>query len=258
MHDKYDTTPGKNMDNVVTGRKPVLELVGREPDSIEQVLLRQGLKGQDIKELIDACKAHCVRYKFLPEEALNRSVPGCRQGVAAFVAARAFISLEELLRGARSAPLPVVLALDQVQDPGNVGSLARTLLALGGGGLIVPKHHGVRLGGAASRASAGALERLPVHHCVNLSRDLEECAEAGFTICKAEAGPEGRNVFTAGFDFPLVLVLGGEEKGVRPGVAKRCDQSLFIPMPGNFESLNVAQAGAIVLGQMARQSFTKA
>lgn len=245
------------MDNVVTGRKPVLELVGRDPGNIEQVLLRQGLKGQDIKELIEACKAQGVRFRFLPEDALARSVPDCRQGVAAFVAARAFVELDELLESARNAPLPVLLALDQVQDPGNVGSLARTLLALGGGGLIVPRHHGARLGGAASKASAGALERLGVHLGVNLSRDLETCAEAGFTVCKAEAGPQGENLFTAKFAFPMVLVLGGEEKGVRPGVAKRCERSFYIPMPGGFESLNVAQAGAIVLGQMARQAFGK-
>ena len=190
------------------------------------------------------------------EHVLVEPPPFCRQGVAAFIAARAFVPLETLLDIARQAPLPVVVAMDQIQDPGNVGSLARTLLALGGGGLIVPKHHGARLGGAASKASAGALERLPVHHCVNLSRDLEACAEAGFAVYKAEAGPEGRDVFKAEFRFPLVLVLGGEDKGVRPGVAKSCDESLFIPMPGEFESLNVAQAGAVVLGQMARQAFS--
>ena len=243
------------MDNVVVGRKPVLELVLREPAGVEQVVLRQGLKGQDIKELLDACRDAGVRYRFLPDDALARTVPGCRQGVAAFVAARAFVEIETLLETARNAPLPVVLALDQVQDPGNVGSLARTLFALGGGGLIVPRHHAARIGGAASKASAGALERIPVHQCVNVARSLEQCAEAGFFIYKSEAGPEGVNLFEADFAFPLVLVLGGEEKGVRPGVAKRCEASVYIPMPGGFESLNVAQAGAVVLGQLARQAF---
>ncbi|WP_243439962.1 TrmH family RNA methyltransferase [Fundidesulfovibrio soli] len=243
------------MDNVVMGRKPVLELVQREPAIVEQVLIRQGLQGQDIKELTNLCRDAGIRFRFLPAEALERTVPDCRQGVAAFIFGQSFVPLESLLESARHAPLPVVLALDQVQDPGNVGTLARTLLALGGGGLIVPKHHGSRLGGSASKASAGALERIPVHQCVNLSRDLEECAQEGYTIYKAEAGPEGKDVFTAQVRFPLVLVLGGEEKGVRPGVAKHCDESLFIPMPGEFDSLNVAQAGAVILGQMARQAF---
>lgn len=241
------------MDNIVTGRKPVLELLSRDPASVEHVVLRQGIKGQDIKELIDACRQAKVRYRFLPDDALNRAAPDIRQGVAAFTAARAFVPLDALLEAARVAPLPVVLALDQVQDTGNLGSLARTLLALGGAGLIVPKDHSARLGGQASKASAGALERLHVHQCVNLSRALEACAEAGFFVYKAEAGPQGVSLFEAAFAFPLVLVLGGEEKGVRPGVAKRCDQSVYIPMPGGFESLNVAQAGAVVLGQMARQ-----
>jgi len=243
------------MESMVTGRKPVLERMERDPSSVEAVILRQGLKGQDIRDILEACKAAGVRYRFLPEEALRKSAPECRQGVAALIAARAFAELPELLEGARRAPLPVVVALDQVQDPGNVGSLARTLLALGGGGLIVPRHHGARLGGAASKASAGALEQLPVRLCPNLSQELTRCAEAGFTVYKAEAGPEGTDVFKTGFTFPLVLVLGGEDRGVRPMVSKRCDASVFIPMPGGFDSLNVAQAGAIVLGQMARQAF---
>uniref|UniRef100_A0A7C4AGI9 RNA methyltransferase n=1 Tax=Fundidesulfovibrio putealis TaxID=270496 RepID=A0A7C4AGI9_9BACT len=246
------------MDNAVTGRKPVLERLKADPASVEQVLLRAGLQGQDIREITGICRSAGVRFRFLPPDALERSVPGCRQGVAALVVSKAFLDLDDLLDTARAAPLPVVLALDQVQDPGNLGTLARTLLALGGGGLIVPKHNAARLGGAAARASAGALDRLPVHQCTNLSRTLEACAEAGFQVCKAEAGPQGQDVLRASFDFPLVLVLGGEEKGVRPGVAQRCAQSLFIPMPGGFESLNVAQAGAIILSQMARQAFTQA
>jgi len=243
------------MQSMVTGRKPVLELMERDPASVEAVLLRQGLKGADIRDILEACKASGVRYRFVPEDVLRKSAPEYRQGVAAFTAARAFVELEELLEGARVAPLPVVVALDQVQDPGNAGSLARTLLALGGGGLIVPKHHGARLGGAASKVSAGALEQLPVRLCPNLSQELMRCAEAGFTVYKAEAGPQGSDAFKTGFTFPLVLVLGGEDKGVRPLVSKRCDASVFIPMPGMFDSLNVAQAGAIVLGQMARQAF---
>lgn len=223
------------MENVVTGRKPVLELVTARPGGVEQVVIRQGLKGQDIKELVDLCKASGVRCRFLPGEVLERHVPGCRQGVAAMVFSHGFTDLDQLLAQAALAPLPVVLALDQVQDPGNVGTLARTLVALGGGGLIVPKDHAARLGGAASRASAGALERLNVHQAVNLSRALDECAMADFFVCRAEAGPAGQNVFAASFRFPLVLVLGGEEKGVRPGVAKRCEAGYFIPMPGGFD-----------------------
>lgn len=243
------------MENIVTGRKPVLELVLSRPGEVEQVVLRQGIQGQDIKELTAACRKAGVRWRFLPAEVLARLAPGCRQGVAAMVFSRGFVELDDLLSRAVRAPLPVVLALDQVQDPGNVGALSRTLLALGGAGLIVPRDHAARLGGAASRASAGALERLPVHQAVNLGHALDACAMADFLVCRAEAGPAGDDVFRATFRFPLVLVLGAEGKGVRPGVAKRCEASYFIPMPGGFDSLNVAQAGAVVLGQMARQAF---
>jgi len=114
----------------------------------------------------------------------------------------------------------------------------------------------------ALKTVAAILDRSP-EHAARIATDLDDeptvrmlvvevLEEAGFTVAKAEAGPEGRDAFRASFSFPLVLVLGGEEKGVRPGVAKRCRDSLFIPMPGGFESLNVAQAGGMILALWAR------
>jgi len=87
---------------------------------------------------------------------------------------------------------------------------------------------------------------------VNLGRSLEECAEAGFAVYYGGLGPDSADVFAAELALPAVLALGGEDKGVRPGVAKHCRGGLRIPLPGGFDSLNVAQAGAIILGQFAR------
>ncbi|WP_051384438.1 RNA methyltransferase [Cupidesulfovibrio termitidis] len=182
------------------------------------------------------------------------------QGVIARVFDAGFAEFGDILRDAPDAPLPLIVALDQVQDPGNVGTLARTLYALGAAGLVVVRHGGAALGGAAARAAAGALEKLPVAKVTNLARALDEADEAGYTIYAAggaapdadgKPGSGPRNPFTEPLRTPAVLVLGNEDSGIRPNVAKRCHFTLSIPMARDFDSLNVAQAGAILVGCFA-------
>lgn len=182
------------------------------------------------------------------------------QGVIARVFDAGFAELGDILRDAPDAPLPLIVALDQVQDPGNVGTLARTLYAMGAAGLIVVRHGGAALGGAAARAAAGALEKLPVTKVTNLARALDEADEAGYTIYAAggattdgdgKPGTAPLNPFTEPLRTPAVLVLGNEDTGIRPNVAKRCHFTLSIPMARDFDSLNVAQAGAILVGCFA-------
>ena len=253
--------------DLVAGRKPVLELLAQQPDRVESVVLARGLRGEAVDRILELCRSAGVRYRMAEQGEMSRLFPGVTQGVVARVFGGGFVELDELLDAAAQAPLPLVAALDQVQDPGNVGTLARSLYALGAGGLLLPKHHAARLGGAASRAAAGALLKLPVAREPNLSRALEMCRDAGFTIYAAQGASTGTSGGDAPRDaratlpamsawdinpvFPAVLVLGGEEGGIRPGVAKRCDAAVYIPMARPFDSLNVAQAGAILLGRLA-------
>lgn len=238
-------------DDVLPGRKPVRELLADQPRTVDDVLLRQGLRGPDIDAIVTACRAAGVRFRFLPAADLDRLYPGNHQGVLARLVAAELASVADVLAAARAAPLPVALALDRVQDPGNVGTLARTLFALGGGGIILPRHEGARLGPGAAKASAGTLARMPVAKAVNLGRALDEAVEAGFAVIGA-AGEEGaQNVFAASPDFPLVLVLGNEEEGLRQGIRKRCQALYRIPQARPLDSMNVAQAGAIILGRLA-------
>ncbi len=160
-----------------------------------------------------------------------------------------FADLGDILRDAPDAPLPLIVALDQVQDPGNVGTLARTLYAMGAAGLVVVRHGGAALGGAAARAAAGALEKLPVTKVTNLARALDEADEAGYTIYAAggattdgdgKPGSAPLNPFTEPLRTPAVLVLGNEDTGIRPNVAKRCHFTLTIPWP----RLRFAERGA--------------
>ncbi|MDY7001207.1 MAG: RNA methyltransferase [Thermodesulfobacteriota bacterium] len=239
-------------DTLLPGRKPVLEQLLEHPEKVDTVYFQKNLRAPEISQIVDVCKTARIRCRALSREELARVFPGRHQGVVARVFTPGFLDLEDLLDRALSSPLPLLLALDQVQDPGNAGVLARTMYALGFAGLIVPKNRSAYLGAAAQKASAGALSRLPVTRVVNLSRALTRCVERGHTVYCAQAGREGENIFKASLSMPAVLVLGGEEKGIRPNVVKRCGKKIFIPMPGGFDSLNVAQAGAVILGQFAR------
>ena len=247
--------PAPAPEDLLPGRKPVRELLEAQPATVDDVLLRQGLRGPDIDAIVASCRQAKVRFRFVPAADLDRLYPGNHQGVVARLAAGEFVDVSDVLAAARAAPLPVALVLDRVQDPGNVGTLARTLYALGGGGLVLPRHEGARLGPGAAKAAAGTLSRLAVAKAANLSRALDEALEAGFTVIGA-AGEEGaQNVFSFTPAFPLLLVLGNEEEGLRPGIRKRCQALCRIPQARPLDSMNVAQAGAIILGRLAALAF---
>jgi 23S rRNA (guanosine2251-2'-O)-methyltransferase len=237
---------------VLPGRKPVLEMLERDPGRVDVVLVQRGLHGKDSERVLDACREAGVRFRLAPRQELDKLFAGAHQGVAARLLALRGAGLEDVLDALVKAPLPLILALDQVQDPGNVGTLARTLFALGGAGIVMPKDRSAHLGPAAMKASAGALGQLPVARVVNLARALDQCLDAGLTIYAAQSGPGSQSAWTAPLFLPAVLVLGNEEQGVRPNVAKRCATRLAIPLARDFDSLNVAQAGAILVAQFAR------
>ncbi len=243
-------------DSLIPGVKAVLEQLERTPELVSMVYIRGGRTGQSTDKILWLCREYGVLHRFVKEEALNRMFAGNHQGVLARLSPVPRVELDDLIAAAREAPLPLIVALDQVQDAGNAGTLARTLYALGGAGLLLPKHNSVFLGAAAIKASAGALPLLPVTRVPNLGRALEVLQEEGFTVYTT--GNEGQSVFDAALSLPAVLVLGNEEKGVRPGVEKHAAQTLSIPLARDFDSLNVAQAGAIFVAAFAakgRASF---
>ena len=241
----------ENSTHLTPGRKPVLELLSSRPETLDTVFLSEDAPG--LGEVIGKCRELGVRFRKVRRPDLDRMFPGNHQGVVARLRGRQLLELDQLITLACQSPFPLILALDQVQDPGNVGTLARTLLALGGAGLLFPKDRTAFIGPAAAKAAAGALDSLPLCQVVNLARTLDTCAEAGLAIYGSGTGSGSRNLFEARLNFPAVLILGNEDKGMRPNVGKRCTEKLSIPMQGGFDSLNVAQAGAMIMTEMLRQ-----
>jgi 23S rRNA (guanosine2251-2'-O)-methyltransferase len=240
-------------ENFLPGLKPVLELLEREPERVDMVYIRKGRVNAESNRLLDLCRDYGVRFNLVGDEILSRmAVHTGHQGVIARLRDASFLSWEDFILQAAQAPLPLIVALDQVQDPGNVGTLARTLFAMGGAGLVLPRHNSAFLGPGARRSAAGALERLPLTQVTNLSRAVKDARDAGFICCAAQKVSDSINPLTEKLPLPALLVLGNEEKGIRPGVLKHCDTSLCIPFLREFDSLNVAQAGAILISCFAR------
>lgn len=238
--------------NVVAGKRAVQEAVQHAPETVEAVYLDKD-KSKALAGLASTCRKSGVKFQTVPRSKLDAMTQLKHQGAAARIFPPGFRGGKEMRDLLPRAALPLLLGLDHVQDQGNVGSLARTGCALGLGGMVLTKDRSASLGDRAIKSSAGALERLPVGRVVNMARFVRESREEGIHTYYAGTDAGCRNLYSLTLRWPALLVLGNEEKGVRPGVASACETGVYIPMPGGFDSLNVAQAGGLILGEMLRQ-----
>src|SRR2546426_1574334 len=235
------------------GRHPVFELLRKGGRRADEVAVLAGGRGP-LQEIVALARRAGVKVSFRTRDQLTAMAGSPdHQGVVARVARAEYVDLDALLSvpAARGEPA-LLLALDQVQDPRNLGALLRTAEALGVHGVVIPKHHAVGLTDAAARTAMGALERVPVARATNLVAALETIKESGSWVYGAAVG-EGVAPWAADLRVPVCLVLGSEGEGLRPLVARACDAVLAIPMAGATESLNVAAAAAVLCYEVARQ-----
>ncbi|HYS09995.1 MAG TPA: 23S rRNA (guanosine(2251)-2'-O)-methyltransferase RlmB [Myxococcales bacterium] len=242
------------MSRFVYGVNPVLGALKAHPRDVVRVLVergREGRKSQGADRVAQAAAEAGVRIEAVPQGDLgHRSRGGVHQGVGAELTEFRYAQLEDVLAGIDGHAL--LLVLDGVTDPQNLGALVRSAHALGAHGVVVPKDRAAGITPAAFKAAAGALEHCPVARVTNVSRALEHMKELGiWTVAlAAEGDKELRELDLAA---PTALVLGSEGSGVRPLVRKTCDHVARIPMTGEVGSLNVAAAGAVALYEVARQ-----
>jgi len=240
------------------GVNPVLEALKVHPNEVVRVLLERGKEGrrsQGADRVAHAAAQAGVRVEDVRQGDLtHRSRSGVHQGVGAELADFRYAELDDLLAGFRGPAL--LLVLDGVTDPQNLGALVRSAYALGAHGVVLPKDRAAGVTPAAFKAAAGALEHCPVARVTNLSRALERMKEQGIWTV-ALAAEADRELSAFDLTVPTALVLGSEGAGVRPLVRKTCDHLARIPMAGQVGSLNVAAAGAVALYEIARQRLPR-
>ena len=240
-------------DEVIGGINPVLEALRARGRAFQHIYMARGRSGPAAAEIRNLARAHGIRIERVERSRLDRLFGGSgHQGVAARVGPFLYSSLEDILRQTRG-PRALVLFLDGVQDPMNLGALLRSAEAAGALGVIMPRDRSAPVSAAALKASAGAAEHVPVARAINLVRALDDFKEAGFWIIGAHPGVE-TSIFDLDLDLRLGLVVGGEGRGLRRLVRERCDRLASIPLRGRTSSLNVAAAGAIAMFEYVRQT----
>jgi 23S rRNA (guanosine2251-2'-O)-methyltransferase len=246
---------------ILAGRNAVREalLAGRR--RIEQVYLAEGAAEQAaIAEIVALCNERGAPVSRVRRAELDRLGDDLtHQGVIAQVSPYPYAELGELLARAETAQEPpLLLVLDSLQDPQNVGALLRTAEAVGVHGVVIAERRAAQITPAVSRASAGAAEHLLVARVTNIARTLEGLKAEGIWVAGVEGRPDAQDYRLANLDGALALVLGSEGEGMRRLVAETCDFLLRIPMRGRVSSLNVSVAGALALYQAwnARQPAT--
>lgn len=233
---------------VLVGIHPVREAL-RAGRPVERVSIARGAGGARLQEIIDLCRKVGVPVRFEPREALDRlSRNAPHQGVVAIAAAQPAARLEDVL-----AKAGLLVVLDGVEDPHNLGAIVRTAYAAGATAVVAPERRAAPLSEAAAKAAAGALSLLPVVRVTNINRALEEMKQAGFWIFGVdERGP--LPYYEAGYTDPAALVFGGEGRGLHELTRKRCDFLVRIPMAGQIASLNVSVAAGIVMFDWRRRT----
>lgn len=236
----------------VYGRRSVAEHLTAAPDTCRELLVSR--ENPPPGEVVEAARRLGLPVREVPRSRLDDlSGRANHQGLCLAVGGWEYASLEALAARAREpGRFPLLLALDCVQDPRNLGAVLRVADGVGAAGVVLPKDRAAGLSATVARTASGALASVPVARVVNLARSLDALRRDGFQVLgAADTAPD--DLYTAPASFPCVAVFGGEQRGLRPNVAKRCDVRVSIPMAGAVASLNVAVACGVVCYELRRR-----
>lgn len=238
-------TPSTNTELIV-GLHPVRKALESGNRACEKLVVASGSPKNRINPVLDLARKKGVPVETLSPAVFQKRFKGYNnQNLVGYFSVRRSQNLEELLALASEVEHPIVVILDEIQDPQNLGAVLRSAEVLGLQGAIIPNRRAAPLNATAAKCASGALETLPVATVTNLVRAVEELKENGYWVVGLD--PEGAvDCGSFEFHYPLALVLGGEEKGIRPLLKKNCDATVKIPMEGQVESLNASAAAAIV------------
>lgn len=235
--------------DVIAGRNPVLEAL-RAGRTINKILIASGSRTGNLKEIYNLAKQNKVPVQNVERKYLDKVAGDAHQGIAAMASAKEYMDIDDLLDSVTGEPF--LILLDEINDPHNLGAIIRTADAAGAHGVIIPQRRSVQLTSTVAKASAGAVEHLPVSRVTNLVQTIKKLKERGIWVVGADMDGEDLH-WNSRLDGPIALVIGGEGKGLGRLVKENCDTVVRLPMAGKVNSLNASVAAAILTYEVVRQ-----
>lgn len=236
----------------IEGRNAVLEAF-RSGRTVDKLYLQKGLADGPIKSIEREAKKGDTIINYVSRERLDElSETGHHQGVIAQVAAYTYAELDDIFKKAEEkGEPPFIILLDGIEDPHNLGAIIRAACLAGAHGVIVPKHRAALLTATVARASAGALNYVPVVKVTNIGKTIDELKERGLWFACADM--DGTSMYDTDLTGPIGLVIGNEGEGVSRLVREKCDYQVSIPMKGEIDSLNASVAAGVLMYEIVRQ-----
>lgn len=241
--------------DIVYGVRPVQEALSAQPEDVIEIRVAKGRHGPGIERMLADARARGIPVHPRPADALTKAAGSDHhQGLVAIIRGFRYAELDTLIQAARGASAPpMIVALDCVQDPHNLGAVLRSAHALGALGVVIPRDRAVGVTPTVRKTSAGATSHVPIAQVTNLARALRALFDEGglWPLALIPDGP--RPLAELDLTLPLTLVVGSEGKGIRPAVRKACELEGRIPLMGQVASLNASAAAAIACYEVARQ-----
>ncbi|MBR5315280.1 MAG: 23S rRNA (guanosine(2251)-2'-O)-methyltransferase RlmB [Firmicutes bacterium] len=258
--DERDFDRGQNFDqepaaNVIIGRNPLMEALKNDRE-IEKILIGKGAEGS-VTKIVGMAKDKGIPLYQSDKQTLDRIACGRpHQGVIAYASAYSYSDMEDIYKkAAEKNEEPLVIILDNLEDPHNLGAIMRTAECAGAHGVIIPKRRSCGLTEVVAKSSAGAIEYVPCVKVANIGQTIDQLKEDGFWIAACDMG--GNLYYKQDLTGKLAIVIGSEGAGISQLVRKKCDFVVSMPMVGEITSLNASNAAAVLMYEVRRQRDEK-
>lgn len=240
------------MSEIISGKNPIMQAI-KANRKIEKILISKHINKQTEQELRKLLKGKGTIIEFVSKQQLDALAKGKHQGMIAYVEPYQYVSVADILKRAEEKDeLPFIIILDELEDPHNLGAILRTAEAVGVHGVIIPKHRAVGLTETVAKASAGAIEHVPVAQVTNIARTIDILKEENIWVVGA-AGEAEEDFRSLDGETKIAIVIGNEGRGISRLVKEKCDWTIRIPMSGKITSLNASVAASLLLFEIYRK-----
>ncbi len=244
---------------LVIGKNPVYEILTSNPGYINKIVLLKKIKPEGkLKDIVNIAKEKSVNTMFLNFNDFKKYFDnktkdeGITQGVIAFVKDYDYRSLREIVDDCKKIKNPLILILDNITDPHNLGAIARSAVCLGADGIVIPRHNAAEVNHTVMKTSSGAVSYISIAKETNLTNAIELLKNNGFWIFGTDLATT-KTIFETDFNVPAALVIGSEGTGIRKTLLDKCDHIVRIPMAGKISSLNASVSAAVFMYEIFRQ-----